>query len=61
VIAVHAGNGVVADEKITVVLRDAADLTGRLDSAGFVVEECITRPAYTDEWPTERMYVVARA
>jgi uncharacterized protein len=61
VVAVHAGTGAVGDGDVTVVLRQPSDLTGRLTAAGFEVEECTVRPPYQKEWPTERMYVVARA
>jgi hypothetical protein len=66
VVAVHAGRGEVhVDDwmdrgvSVTVVLRDPDDLVARFERAGFTVTDRHLRPAYPDEHPTERFYLVA--
>ena len=66
VVAVHAGQGEVhVDDwmgrgvSVTVVLRDPDDLVARFERAGFTVTDRHLRPAYPDEHPTDRFYLVA--
>jgi SAM-dependent methyltransferase len=66
VLAVHAGEGAIANDEwegrpvdITVVLRDPDDIVARLRRHGFSVREKLVRPPYGEEFPTDRCYVVA--
>jgi len=63
--AVHAGEGQVhVDDwmgrgvSVTVALRDPDDLVARFERAGFTVTDRQLRPAYPDEHPTGRFYLV---
>jgi SAM-dependent methyltransferase len=65
VASVHAGEGRVhVDDwmgrgvSITAVLRDPDDLAARFERAGFTVTDRHLRPAYPDEHPTDRFYLV---
>jgi hypothetical protein len=40
------------------VLRDPDDLAARFERAGFTVTDRHLRPAYPDEHPTDRFYLV---
>jgi SAM-dependent methyltransferase len=63
--AVHAGQGRVhVDDwmgrgvSVTAVLRDPDDVVARFERAGFTVTDRHLRPAYPDEHPTDRFYLV---
>lgn len=67
-VAVHLGAGTVdlqgdrdgAAWDLTVVLRDAGDLVGRLGGQGFVVDERMTRGPEPHEMPADHLFLVAR-
>jgi SAM-dependent methyltransferase len=68
VVAVHRGTGSIrSDEvlgrRVTIegTLFEADEIADYVSDSGFDVITCETRPAYPTEYPTERIYLLARA
>jgi SAM-dependent methyltransferase len=66
VAAFHGGTGEIHETEwrgravdLTVILHDPEAVASQLSAAGFVVEECLTRDPYEDEYPTTRCYLIA--
>ncbi len=55
---VHVDDWMGRGVSITAVLRDPDDLVARFERAGFTVTDRHLRPAYPDEHPTDRFYLV---